>query len=74
MQNVPCQSVELHMYMCLMVERRLLGYIQVIHMSVYDPGLPVSLKQIPSVSGGILWPTMVDGVGGQICSCITRGI
>ena len=53
---------------------KLLGYVEIICRLVYGSGLLVSLSQMPSVSGWMLWPAVVDAVRGQIYMCIPRGI
>ena len=53
---------------------KLVGCVESICRLMYDPGLPVNLSQILSVSGRILWPTVTDGVRGKICNCIPIGI
>ena len=53
---------------------KLLCCVEFICRLMYGPGLPVSLSQTPSVHGCILCPTVSDGVRGQICACVPRGI
>ena len=59
--------------MCLVVGETI-GLRRSSAVLIYIPRLLMTLSQIPSMGGCMLWPTNTDGVRGQICACTPRHI